>query len=109
MPTQTYLTLGQAALTTSLTNIYTVPAATQAVTSTINICNRSVTPTTFRISIAPGGAADTVSQYIVYDAIILANEVWWLTNGYSLATGDIIRAVAGASTLSITISGVQIT
>lgn len=43
---------------TTLTDSYTVPAATQAIVSSISVANRSAISTSFRISVAIAGAAD---------------------------------------------------
>jgi hypothetical protein len=51
----------------SLTDAYTVPGATQTIISTITVCNRSATPTSFRISVAVNGAADNNIQYLAFD------------------------------------------
>lgn len=104
-----YKNLGQSAPSaTTLTDVYTVPAATSAVVSSICVCNRSATPTTFRLSVAPGGAADANSQYIAYDVPIGANEAWSFVEGITMATTDKLRIYAGANTLSVSAFGVEI-
>ena len=56
MPT-TYKVLGQSApAATTNTNLYTVPAASSAVISTIVVANRSAAAVTYRIAIRPAGA-----------------------------------------------------
>lgn len=105
-----YKVLGQSApLATTLTDIYTVPAATQAIVSTITVCNQSGTATSFRISVAPAGAADATSQYLYYDVAIAGNDTFAATLGVSLATTDKIRVYATLATLSFTVTGVEIT
>lgn len=92
-----------------LTNIYTVPLATQTTVSSIVICNQSSGPSSFRISVAPGGAADTLSQYIYYDLFLDANDTFIATIGISLATTDIIRVQSSNGNTSFSIFGVEIT
>ena len=55
----TYKVLGQVAPNANtVSNVYTVPAATQAVVSTIIIVNRNNNANaTYRIAVQPGGAA----------------------------------------------------
>jgi hypothetical protein len=102
--------LGQTALAaTTLTDIYTVPAATQAIASSIVICNRSASSTTFRVSIAVAGASDTNAQYIYYDVPIPGNETFIATIGITLEATDVVRVWAGAATLSVNLMGVEIT
>ena len=105
-----YLVLGQSNPgATTLTAMYTVPALTSAVVSTINVCNRSATATTFRVSIAIAGAGDTNAQYLAYDAPIGGNAVIPLTIGVTLATTDVIRVYATLATLTFQAFGTQIT
>jgi len=91
----------------SLTDIYTVPGATEAIVSTVTVANRSATPTSFRISIAIAGAVDNDAQYISYDVAIGANEAKSFTLGIALATTDVIRVLATLATLSFSVFGVE--
>jgi len=100
--------LGQSApLAATLTTLYTVPAATSAVASTITVCNQSSTPTKFRVSVAPAGAGDTASQYLYYDVAIAGNDTFAATFGISLATTDVVRCYATLATLSFSLFGVE--
>jgi len=104
----TYKVLGQSnPLATTLTDIYTVPAATSVVVSTIVIANRSATGTSFRISVAIAGAADNNVQYIAYDVPIGGNESISLTLGITLAATDKVRVYATLATLTFSIFGVE--
>jgi hypothetical protein len=94
---------------TTLTDGYTVPSSTQASISSIVIANRSATPTTFRISVAVGGAADNNKQYLYYDVPIGGNDTFVATLGITLATTDVVRVYAAAATLSFNIFGVEVT
>lgn len=94
---------------TTLTALYTVPAATATVVSTISVCNRSATPTAFRLSHAIAGAADNDKQYIAYDTAIGANETITLTLGIAMAATDVLRFYATLATLSANAWGVEIT
>ena len=106
----TYKVLGQSnPAATTLTDAYTVPGATSAIVSTIQVCNRSSTATTFRLSIAVAGAADTNKQYIAYDVTIAGNEVYGFTEGITLAATDVVRVYATLATLSFNVFGQEIT
>lgn len=109
MPT-TYKILGQQApAATTATDLYTVPAATQAVVSSIIICNRSSTVSaTFRISASVAGAATANKDYIYYDLILGANDTFIATIGLTLATTDKIRVYASTANLSFTAVGSEI-
>lgn len=93
----------------TLTDTFTVPAATSVVVSSIVVANRSATATTFRISVAVAGAADDPEQYVAYDAPIDGNDVVPLTLGISLAATDVVRCYAGANTLTFSLFGVEVT
>lgn len=88
----------------TLTALYTVPASTQAVVSTITVCNQGAA-TTFRISVAIAGAADTAAQYIAYDVAIGANETAYVTIGATLGAADVIRVYNAAATVSFNAFG----
>ena len=94
---------------TTLVDLYTVPALTQAVISSVVVCNRGATSTTFRISLAPAGAADATSQYLYYDVPITKNNTFIATIGITLATTDKVRIYAGAAQLTFTLLGTKIT
>jgi len=92
-----------------IANVYTVPAATQAVISTIIIANRSSSNTNYRIAVQPAGAALSNQHYIAYDAVAAANDSIALTLGLTLGNTDVISANASANSLSISIFGSEIT
>jgi len=91
----------------TLTDSYTCPAATQTIVSSITVCNRSATPTSFRISVAINGAADNNVQYIAFDVPIGANEAIAFTLGITIDATDVIRVFATLATLTFNIYGVE--
>lgn len=90
---------------TTLTTLYTVPAATSAVCSTIVVSNNSATATSFRVSVAVAGAADNAKQYIYVDIPISGNDTFMATIGISLATTDVVRVYATLATLAFSLFG----
>ena len=108
MPT-VYKTLGQSSpAATTETDLYTVPAATSAVASSVIVCNRSAVLSTFRISIAVGGAATANKDYIYYDLPIGANDTFIATIVVTLATTDKVRVYASNTNLSFSLYGSEI-
>src|SRR5690242_6719366 len=102
--------LSQNALSaTTLRDLYTVPVGTSAVISTIVVCNRGASTTTFRISVAVAGAADATKQYTHYDVTAPPNDTFALTVGLTLATTDVVRGYAGNGNLTFQCFGVEIT
>lgn len=107
----TYKVLGQEILTAeTMTDVYTVPSATQAVVSTIVICNLTSSANTFRLAIRPAGATLADKNYIAFEAPIAAYDSTTLTLGVTLDATDVITAYGGAaSSLTVNIFGSEIT
>ena len=101
--------LGQSAPNAAtLTALYTTPGCCCATIDTLTICNRSAVATTFRISVAPRGAADTVAHYLYYDAAIAGNATVNLTQlDLRLTETDELRVYATAATLSFSAFGTE--
>ena len=87
----------------TLTTLYTVPSSTQAVISTINVCNTASTDATFRIAFRPGGAALEDKNHIIYDATIAGNDTYMINQGMSMGATDILSV--RASTASVCFVG----
>ena len=105
----TYKVLGQAnPAATTATTLYTVPAATNAVVSTIVICNQTATAATYRISVRPAGAAQTNAMYVAYDVTVAASDSTALTLGITLAATDVITVYGSTATLSFSAYGSEI-
>lgn len=104
----TYKVLGQLnAAAVTLSTLYTVPAATQAVASTLSICNMGVS-TTVRVAVRPAGAAIGKQHYIVYDVTVAQYESAFLTLGLSLATTDVVSVYAGTADVSFSLFGSEV-
>ena len=97
MPT-TYKVLGQSApATTSNADLYTVPAATSAVISTISITNDTATAATARVFIRVAGAAAGLTNALVYDTSFAPNSTTALTFGITLAATDVVTVRTGTA------------
>lgn len=104
-----YKVLGQLepAATTEAT-LYTVPSATEAVCSTLSVCNKAAAAGSFRIRIKINNAADDDKQFVVYDAPIAAKDTLLLTFGATLGAGDVVRAYASSADVSFQLFGSEI-
>ena len=108
MPT-TYKVLGQVAPSAAtLTTLYTAPASTQTVVSTISVCNQSASATTFRIAIRVAGGAISGEDYIAYDSAISGNNTTFITVGITLNATDVISVYSTAATVSFNVFGSEI-
>lgn len=106
--TTTYKTLGQVApAATTATTLYTVPADTSAVCSTIVICNLGAS-TTYRVAIRPAGATLADIHYIVYESTIDQYNSSFLTIGITLATTDVVTVYSGTANVTFNLFGSEI-
>lgn len=92
----------------SMTTLYTVPANTQAVLSTVTICNQAASTATFTIAVQPAGATLVSKNYINYNTSLPANDTITLTLGITLGATDLIACSANTSTVSFNAFGSEI-
>jgi len=105
----TYKVLGQSnPSATTATTLYTVPASTSTVVSTISICNQAGTSASYRIAVRPAGATLAAQHYLAYDIALAANDTTALTLGITLATTDVVTVYASSATLSFSAFGSEI-
>ena len=104
-----YRVLGQANPTANtLTTLYTVPAATSTIVSTIAVCNQNANATSFSIAVRPQGGAIAASSYINYNTPIPGNDTITLTIGLTVANTDVITVYANTATCSFNLFGSEI-
>jgi len=105
----TYKVLGQVnPAATTATTLYTVPASTQTIVSTLTVTNQTATAGTYRISLRVAAAADNAKQYIAYDVSLPGNASDTLTLGVTLGATDVITVYASAATSSFNAFGSEI-
>ena len=108
MPT-TYKVLGQSnPSATTLTTLYTVPSATQAVVSSVVIANLAASAATFRIAVRVAGSAISNEEYIAYDITVGASDSTVLTLGLTLGATDVLSVYASTTTLAFSAYGSEI-
>ena len=105
----TYKVLGQSnPSATTATTLYTCPASTETVISTITVTNQAGTSGTYRIAIRPNGASLATEHYIVYDATISANSVTAYTLGITIDASDVVTVYASSTDFSFNAFGSEI-
>jgi glucose-6-phosphate dehydrogenase assembly protein OpcA len=105
-----YKVLGQSAPSaTTDTDLYTVPADTSAVVSTIVVANRAEVAATYRIAIRPAGATLANQHYLAYDVTVGASDSTTLTLGITLAATDVVTIYASTANFSFSVFGSEIT
>jgi hypothetical protein len=109
MPT-TYKILGQitgSSNTGSLSSVYTVPGATQAVVSSLVAANRSFSNTSYYIAVVPNGQSLSNQHYVAFNVPISGSDSTALTLGITMGAGDSIQ-VTGLATGSFSVFGSEI-
>jgi|SRR3990172_1084975 len=90
----------------TLTALATVPADSLYLIAILTVANRSASPTSFRLALAPAGAADALTQYVARDLPIRGNDVY--RTKLVLAPTDVIRVYATLATLTFTVNGLRV-
>ena len=104
-----YKVLGQVEGAASNTNLYTVPSSTEAVISTITVCNRSASGKTYRIMVRPDNESLANKHYLAYDVVIAGNDTVALTLGVTLNAADKLDIYSSDTNISFTAFGSEIT
>lgn len=107
---KSYKVLGQKvpAATTAGEVLYTVPASTEAVISTITVCNRGTSSGTYRIAVRPNGATLANQHYIAYDSSIPANTTQALTLGITVDAADVVEVYASSANFTFNAFGSEV-
>ncbi len=107
--TITYKVLGQSnPAANTETTVYTVPSSTQAVISTIAICNLSNVATTFSLAVKVANAAVENKSYINFQTPLPGSDTMTLTLGISLGNTDVISANCGSANVAVNVFGSEI-
>jgi hypothetical protein len=107
-----YKTLGQLDLqSATLSTLYTCPASTETVISSVIIANRDSAATTFRLALRTDGDAISDKHYLAFDVPIAANDSTTLTLGITMQATDVlsVNAAGTASRLSFNAFGAEVT
>ena len=105
----TYKVLGQSnPAATTATTLYTVPASTQAVVSTIVVANLVTSNATFRIAVRPAGETLANKHYVAYDVTVGASDSTALTLGITLGATDVITVYASTANIAFAAYGSEI-
>lgn len=108
MATTSYKVLAQnSPVATTNTDIYTVPALTSSVVSTLSICNRGASAL-FRVAVRPAGEALSNKHYIVYENYVEQYDSLFLTLGVTLGPTDVVTVYSSTANLSFSLFGSEI-
>ncbi len=105
----TYKVLGQSAPTAATpADLYTVPAATETVISTINVVNTNSASDTIRIPVRPNGASQPAVHYIVYELSLAGYATFTYTAGITLDATDVVTVYSTSGHSSFSAFGSEI-
>ena len=105
-----YKILGQVAdASANDVELYLVPSSTEAVVSTIVVCNREAANNTFRIATKTDNSSVATTDYVAYDSVINGNDTITLTLGITLQAGAEISVGASDANVTFQAYGTQIT
>lgn len=106
-----YKILGQAApADTNVADLYTVPASTEAIISTLAVANVTATDATYRIYVREAGATAGNSNALVFDATATANTTTTIGIGITLTATDVVTVQSGtADALTFHAFGTEVT
>lgn len=110
----TYRILGQVNPSANTqSNVYVVPAATQAVINSIQIANQSTSNVSYSLMVFPTEEFSTPASngkyYLIRGSTMPAGDAATLTLSLSLPAGAIVAANTNSSSLSFSAFGVEIT
>jgi len=88
--------------------LYTVPASTETIISSIVVCNRENAANTFRIAAKANGGGVANEDYLAYDTSIAANDTITLTLGITVDATDIISVGSSDANVSFSAFGTEI-
>jgi hypothetical protein len=97
---------------TTVTTLYTVPSAKEAVISTISVANLTATSATFRLILQPSADVSATilnKQYLAYDITLGASDSTVITIGLTLATGDVIKVYGSTANIAFQAFGDEAT
>jgi len=103
----TPIQLGQAAITTSVATLYTVPTSSLVYLKDIDICNTTGNPISVNIYLVVSGSSATTSNALFYGASVPAKSTLQWTGSQILLTGQTVQVSASATGCTIIASGGQ--
>lgn len=101
--------LGQAAITTGVTTLYTTPASTRALLKEFSIANTTAAAINVRVFLVPSAGTAGTSNAFLYDVSVPANNALQYNGIEVLNAGDTIQIQAASAGLTIIASGGEAT
>ena len=106
---ETVISMQQASPSGSEGALYSCPALTKFVGSSLYVCNQNNAPVTITARMAVGGAGADPKQYLFYTLPLGAYSSMVLTSGLTMAAADVLYVDASTTNVAFQLSGVEIT
>jgi hypothetical protein len=97
--------LGQAAMTTSFTTVYSTPAATRTYVKQLDICNTTSSPIDVYVSLVPFGGTAGIGNALFYKLAVDGYSTLSWTGTQIMNPQGTLQVMASASGCTITASG----
>jgi hypothetical protein len=99
--------LGQAAITTGVTTLYTVPASTRTLLKEFSIANTTGASINVRVFLVPAAGSATTANAFLYDVPVPNNNALQYNGVQIMNAGETIQIQAASAGLTITASGAE--
>ena len=97
----------QAAITTGVTTLYTVPASTRALLKEFSIANTTGAAINVRVFLVPSAGSAGTGNAFLYDVSVPANNALQYNGVQVMNAGETIQVQAASAGLTITASGAE--
>ena len=105
----TYKVLGQITPSAATaTTLYTVPAATQTVVSTLIACNQDTATCTIRVAVRPNGETLASKHYLAFEVTLAAQQTITFTLGITADAADVLTIQSSNAATSFNAFGSEI-
>jgi hypothetical protein len=99
--------LGQAAITTGVTTLYTVPASTRTLLKEFSIANTTGADIDVRVFLVPAAGTAGTGNAFIYDVPVPTANALQYNGVQVMNAGETIQIQAAATGLTITASGAE--
>jgi hypothetical protein len=99
--------LGQAAITTGVTTLYTVPASTRTLLKEFSIANTTGASINVRVFLVPAAGSAATTNAFLYDVPVPNNNALQYNGVQIMNAGDTIQIQAASAGLTISASGAE--
>jgi hypothetical protein len=99
--------LGQAAITTGVTTLYTVPASTRTILKEFSIANTTGASINVRVFLVPAAGSAATTNAFLYDVPVPNNNALQYNGVQIMNAGETIQIQAASAGLTISASGAE--